>query len=119
MTKKKIVFWVVIFILQVALIMYLQDLHTSRNSVVPTPTPAPAMQLTAAEAKVVMGAIEVVRADVVAGRLKTTKRTIDALSSLIPEATRQEVLAEFGTPDMGGMRDALDILDGKVQQFLE
>ena len=92
-----------------------------KSSPVPEPIPAPMpiptpsiLEMTQREADLVRGAIELVREDVVESRLTTTALTLDALSSLLPSGVRDAVLKELGTPNMDFMRDALDILDGKL-----
>jgi len=70
--------------------------------------------MTQQEAKLVRSAIELVRDDVVGGTLTSTALTLQALSSMLPTSVRDAVLKELGTPDMNYMRDALDILEGKL-----
>jgi hypothetical protein len=113
--KKTHVYWTAIFVSQVLLITYLQGLLTSDNPVIPVPAPLPSeLKMTQQEADLVRSAIELVRDDVVAGTLTSTALTLQALSSMLPSSVRAAVLKELGTPDMDFMRDALDILKGKL-----
>ena len=73
--------------------------------------------MTQQEAKLVRSAIELVRDDVIGGALTSTTLTLQALSSLLPSRVRDAVLKELGTPSMDFMRDALDILEGKLPHF--
>jgi hypothetical protein len=71
--------------------------------------------MTQAEARLVREAIELVLDDVDARSLSDTETTLNALSSLLPSGVRDAVLAELGTPDMDFMRDALNILEGRIR----
>jgi len=108
--------WAAILVLQVLFFAYYLGLFTSDKPVVPVPSPSPSsgLLMTQQEAKLVRSAIELVRDDVVEGRLTSTALTLQALSSLLPSRVRDVVLKELGTPDMAFMRDALDILEGKL-----
>ena len=80
---------------------------------VPSPIPAPSgLAMTEREAELVRQAIDLVREDV--DGLKTTARVLDALRSHLPLRVREAVMKELGEPDMEFMRDALDILEGKL-----
>jgi len=68
--------------------------------------------MTEREVELVRQAIDLVRDDV--DGLKTTARVLDALRSHLPSRVRETVMNEFGEPDMKFMRDALDILEGKL-----
>jgi len=70
--------------------------------------------MTQKEADLVRSAIELVREDVVEGKLTSTALTLQALSSMLPTSVRDAVLKELGTPDMNSMPDALDILERKL-----
>jgi len=70
--------------------------------------------MTAQQAKLTRQAIELIREDVLRGSIPTADLAIQALSALLPSSVRQRVLQELGTPDIEYMRDALDILDGKI-----
>jgi len=109
-------FWAAIFVLQVLFIAYSLGLFTSDKPVIPVPpSPAPSgLLMTQQEAKLVRSAIELVRDDVIGGALTSTALTLQALSSLLPSSVRDAVLKELGTPRMDFMRDALDILEGKL-----
>ena len=110
--KRTHVYWAAIFVLQILFVAYLQGLLT-----VPTPFPSPSgsgLTMTQREAELTRNAIEMVREDVVSGRLRTTALTRQALSSMLPSNVRDTVLRELGTPNMDFMRDALDILEGKL-----
>ena len=98
---------------------YFGDDHNSKP--VPTPIPAPlpspiptpsGLEMTEREAELVRQAIDLVREDV--DGLKTTARVLSALRSHLPSKVREAVIKEFGEPDMKFMRDALDILEGKL-----
>ena len=109
--------WAAIFVLQVLFIAYSLGLLTFDKPVIPVPSPSPApsgLLMTQQEAQLVRNAIELVRDDVVEGRLTSTALTLQALSSLLPSRVRDAVLKELGTPSMDFMRDALDILEGKL-----
>ena len=104
---------VIFFLLQVVFIAWYQGLLTP-DTIEPNPLPSSELAMTEAEARLTRQAIELVRDDVVWGRLHTTDLTIQALSAELPEAVRDRVLKALGKPDMDFMRDALDILDGKI-----
>jgi len=72
--------------------------------------------MTEQEAKLVRQAIELVRDDVVYGALRTTASTLNALRGHLPSRVREAVMKEFGEPDIDFMRDALDILEGKIHE---
>ena len=92
---------------------YFGDDHSSTPDPVPMPIPAPAgLTMTQREAELVRQAIDLVREDV--DGLQTTARVRDALWSHLPSRVRDTVMNEFGEPDMEFMRDALDILEGKL-----
>ena len=111
--KEHIVFWLAVFLLQVLLIAYLQGWFPNQSA---APPPHPfGLQMTQEEARLARQAIELVREDVVSGSLPTTALTVQALSSLLPTTVRDAVLNELGTPDMDFMRDALDILEGRIE----
>jgi hypothetical protein len=79
------------------------------------PVPLPdEIVMTSEQARLTRQAIGLVSDDVTSGRLYDTHLTIRALSSLLPSIVREQVLNELGTPDMSFMRDALDILEGKI-----
>ena len=60
------------------------------------------------------GAIDLVRADIDEGRLTDAATARQALYTHSPRGVRDAVMLEFGEPEMGFMRDALDILEGKL-----
>jgi hypothetical protein len=111
--KKPHVYWGAIFVLQVLLIAYLQVFFASGKSEILVPSPS-GLEMMQQEADLVRSAIELVRDDVVEGKLTSTALTLQALSSMLPSSVREAVLNELGTPDMDFMRDALDILEGKL-----
>ena len=83
------------------------------DAIKPTPSSSELI-MTATEARLTRQAIELVREDVVLGKLLCADLTIQALSAELPESVRERVLKALGKPDMDFMRDALDILDGKI-----
>ena len=121
MTQKnneiRIIDVLVIIVLLVALVGWLQG-HWSPGGVIPLPVPSPGppndLTMTAEEARLTRQAIELVREGVVSGALRTTELTREALSMRLPPAVRERVMRELGHPDMDFMRDALDVLDGKI-----
>ena len=110
--NKRTIYWVAIFVLQVVFIAWYQGILTS-DAIVPTP-PSSELVMTETEARLTRQAIELVREDVVSGKLRSTDLTKRALSAELPESVRNRVLKALGEPDMDFMRDALDILDGKI-----
>ena len=78
------------------------------------PTPPDELTMTTQQAYLTRKAITVVRDDVVYGYIRTADLAIQALSALLPSSVRECVIQELGTPDIEYMRDALDILDGKI-----
>jgi hypothetical protein len=109
--KKTHVYWAAIFVLQVLLVAHLQDLLISEKPVTPSQS---VLEMTQREAYLVRNAIDLVRDDVVEGRLNNTSMTLQALASILPSNVKDAVLNELGTPDMDFMLDALDILEGKL-----
>jgi len=114
-------FVLIVYLLQVLIVGYRVSLeirifitNPASSTVVTPPTPSTGLVMTREEARLTRQAIELVREDVVQGKLQSAELTIRALSAELPEAVRERVLKELGTPDMGFMRDALDILDGKI-----
>ena len=100
---------------------YIGGNHNSKPVPSPTPIPAPVpspipepsgLTMTEREAELVRQAIDLVREDV--DGLQTTARVLSALRSHLPSRVREAVMKEFGEPDMEFMRDALDILEGKL-----
>ena len=112
--KKQHVFWLVVFILQVLFIAWYQGLlpQSSGRFFVPEPT---GLRMSAAEAKLTWQAIELVQKDLESGSIKTAELARSALSAELPVAVRDRVLAELGFPDIGGMRDALEVLSRKIE----
>jgi hypothetical protein len=100
------------FILQVLFIAWYQGL-LSRDTVRPTPPPTD-LVMTSVEAMLTRQAIELIREEVVSGTLQTTDLTLRALYAELPRSVRERVLTVLGEPDMDYMRDALDVLDGKI-----
>ena len=107
------IYWLVIAALQAAFIAWYQGMLTFDMVVKPT-LPSGSTVMTEAEARLTRQAIELVRSDVVNGSLRSTELTREALSALLPRAVRERVLNELGNPDMEFMRDALDVLEGKI-----
>ena len=110
--NKRTIYWLVIFVLQVILIAWYQGI-LSPDAFKPTPSSSE-LAMTATEARLTRQAIELVREDVVSGKLRSSDLTIRALSAELPESVRDRVLKALGKPDMDSMRDALDILGGKI-----
>ena len=110
--KKTHVYWFAIFALQVLLIAWYQGFLTP-GTVNPAP-PSSVLVMTETEARLTRQAIDLVREDVVEGKLTSTALTLQALSSMLPSSVRDTVLKELGTPDMDFIVDALDILEGKL-----
>ena len=114
-------FVLIVYLLQVLIVGYRVSLeirivirNPASSTIIAPPTPLHGLVMTREEARLTRQAIELVREDVVQGKLQSAELTIRALSAELPEAVRERVLKELGTPDMGFMRDALDILDGKI-----
>ena len=103
---------VIFFLLQVVFIAWYQG-FLSPDAIKPAPSSSE-LVMTATEARLTRQAIELVREDVAWGRLHSTDLTLAALSAELPESVRDRVLKALGKPDMASMRDALDILDGKI-----
>ena len=128
--KETLCYWLVIFVLQVVVIAWYFGLSRPDTvrpvpdsvvvPIVPIPdTPAPPVVLdelvmSPVQARLTRQAIELIREDVLRGSISTTELAIQALYALLPSSVRQRVLQELGTPDIEYMRDALDILDGKI-----
>jgi hypothetical protein len=112
--NKSHVYWTAIFVLQVLLIAYLQGLLTPDESAIPVPPSPSGLEMTQQEAGLVRNAVGLVRDDVMEGKLTTTTLTLQALSSILPTGVRDAVLKELGTPGMDSMREALDIIEGKL-----
>ena len=106
--NKRTICWLVIFVLQVAFIAWYQGILIS-DTIKPTPSLSE-LVMTEAEARLTRQAIELVREDVIQGRLRSAELTIQALSAELPESVRERVLKALGKPDMDFMRDALDKL---------
>ena len=114
-------FVLIAYLLQVLIVGYRVSLeirivitNPASSTIVTPPVPSTGLVMTREEARLTRQAIELVREDVVQGKLQSAELTIRALSAELPEAVRERVLKALGTPDMGFMRDALDILDGKI-----
>jgi len=110
--NKRTIYWLAIFVLQVLFIAWYQGLLTP-DTFKPVP-PSSDLVMTETEARLTRQAIDLVREDVVQSRLRSADLTIRALSAELPEAVRERVLKALGEPEMDFMRDALDILDGKI-----
>jgi hypothetical protein len=108
--NKRTIF-IAIFVLQVIFIVWYQGLLVPDSRVSPSSS---ALVMTETEARLTRAAIEEVREAVVVGRLRTTDLTLEALAAELPRSVRERVMRELGRPDMESMRDALDILDGKI-----
>ena len=106
--NKRTIYWLVIFVLQVILIAWYQGI-LSPDAIKPIPSSSE-LAMTATEARLTIQAIELVREDVVSGKLRSSDLTIRALSAELPESVRDRVLKALGKPDMDSMRDALDKL---------
>jgi hypothetical protein len=104
--KKTYVYWAAIVVLQILFIAWYQGLLTL-DTVKPS-----ALVMTEAEARLTRQAIELVREDMES--MRTTAHVLDALRSHLPSRVRDAVMNELGEPDMEFMRDALDILEGKL-----
>ena len=107
----RMVCWLVIALLHVAFIAWYQGMLTFDVPVSPS---SGNLVMTEPEARLTRQAIELVRSDVVNGSLRSTELTKEALSALLPRAVLERVLNELGSPDMDSMRDALDVLEGKI-----
>ena len=120
--KQTLYYWLAIFVLQVLFVAWYQGLlmpdtvKPDMDSVVPPVVPVVADELvmTATQARLTRQAIELICEDVLRGSIPTADLAIQALSAHLPSSVRQRVLQELGTPDIEYMRDALDILDGKI-----
>jgi len=110
--NKRTIYWLAIFVLQVLFIAWYQGLLTP-DTFKPVPSSSD-LVMTETEARLTRQAIDLVREDVVQSRLRSADLTIRALSAELPEAVRERVLKSLGEPEMDFMRDALDILDGKI-----
>lgn len=114
--RKEMIYWLAIFVLlQVLVIVWYQG-FSNPDTVKPVPPSSDDLVMMAVQAKLTKQAIELVREDVVQGRLRSTELTIQALSAELPEVVRERVLKSLGEPEMDFMRDALDILEGKLSQ---
>ena len=117
--KHTLYYWLVLFVLQALFIAWYQGLLSLDSKPAP-PAPAPPapvsndMVMSAIQARLTKQAIEIVREDVEQATIRTSDLAIQALSALLPSSVRQRVLQELGTPGIEYMRDALDILDGKI-----
>ena len=111
--NNRMMYWLVIFVLQAAFIAWHQGILTF-DMVVKPALPSGNAVMTEAEARLTRQAIELVRNDVVSGSLQSTELTRETLSAHLPRAVRERVLQELGHPDMDFMRDALDVLEGKI-----
>ena len=110
-----------VFCVVVLVSVFLLGQYIGGNNPVPAPTPTPVpspvpvpsgLTMTEREAELVRQAIDLVRED--ADGLKTTAHVLNALRSHLPSRVREAVMKEFGEPGMEFMRDALDILEGKL-----
>ncbi|MCL2005798.1 MAG: hypothetical protein FWG73_06500 [Planctomycetaceae bacterium] len=117
--KQTLYYWLAIFVLQVLFVAWYQGLlvpdtvKPDTDSVVPPVVPGE-LVMTATQAGLTQQAIGMIRDDVEHGQIRTADLAIQALSALLPSSVRQRVLQELGNPDIEYMRDALDILDGKI-----
>jgi hypothetical protein len=84
------------------------------SSIVTPPISSAGLVMTSEEARLTRQAIDLVREDVIQGRLQSADLTLAALSAELLESVRDRVLKELGTPDMDFMRDALEVLEGKI-----
>jgi len=110
--KKQCVFWLTILILQVLLVAWFQGL-LSPERIQPAPDD---LVMSKTEARLVRAAISLVQEDLEAGTWRTSERVLAALSAELPESVRGRVMSELGTPSLDEMRDALDVLSGKIQE---
>ncbi|MCL2622435.1 MAG: hypothetical protein FWD31_02115 [Planctomycetaceae bacterium] len=111
MKKSTFYYWTAIFLLQVAMIAYWKGLLIPP----PGPTPKPTeLVLTAKQAKLVREAIEQVRESLAMGHFTETGQVLEALYGAMPKDCRDRVLQKLGFPEMGAMRDQLDILLSEI-----
>jgi hypothetical protein len=112
--NRKTQYWIGIFILLMLFIAWCKV--ACKHTPVPVPLPAPnSLVMTAVEAKLTKQAIELVRTDVIEGRIPSTDVALKALSAILPRAVKDRVMKELGNPDISFMRDALDILESKIE----
>jgi len=105
--KNEHAYWAVSIVMMILVIAYLQGWFTQ-------PVSPAELQMSPVEAKLVRGAIDIVRADVEEGKITDANMALAAFSAALPSSVRDKVLDAFGKPDIGFFRDALDILEGKL-----
>jgi hypothetical protein len=112
--KKSTVYWVTVFVLQFLFILWYKGLLVP-DIVLPQPQPTDSLVMSVAEAKLTKQAIEMVRNEVIEGKITSAELARQALSGELLESVRERVLKELGQPNIEFMRDALDILEGKIE----
>jgi hypothetical protein len=110
--KKSTIFWVTVFVLQFLFILWYKGLLVP-DAILPQPSGS--LVMSESEAKLTKQAIDMVRNDVVEGKITSAELALKALSGELLERVRERVLKELGQPDIEFMRDALDILEGKIE----
>jgi hypothetical protein len=114
--KKEYLYWAGLFFLQVLFVAYLQGYFTPASTS-PVNLRSSKLNLTKEQAKLVRSAIARVQSDLGKGTLPDIQTALDAFRSLLPGHVKDKVMKELGSPDLGGLRDALEVLDGKAQEY--
>ena len=108
--------YLVLFVIAFIVVAYYQGIYTSTGFTVLPVKPTVELAMSAEEARLTKQAIEMVRKDIVDGKHTDTNTALSALSGELPESVRTSVLQVLGKPDIDFMRDALDILEGKIKE---
>ena len=110
MNRTVLTYWTVIFLLQVLFIAWYKGMLTPDRVF-----PPDSLVMTATEAKLTKQAVGLVRNAVSTNEITSSENALDALSAELPKSVRERVMKALGYPDIGFMREALDILEGKIE----
>ena len=110
---KDFVRYAVLFALAFVIVGYHQGIFTKIPSSFLVPS-GDALVMTSEQAKLTRQAINLVQEELERDGYRTAELVKQALYAHLPTTVREDVMKALGNPELSYMRDALEVLEGKI-----